>query len=278
MTLAASFALICGAAVLTGYSCGLLGCLVVGLRLPFLAVCTAHAALAGAVLTSSLGVSAPLGALGGAFAAALAMGILLRRRDIDANGVMGSLFSLTLGLAFLGMGLNHGARTEALGLLWGSLLFVSARHLCALALVAVLVTALVFVCSPALKALLFSRPMAATLVPEALLFAMVLVLSAGVIAVALDIVGGLMVYSLVCNPALAASRLCRHYRTCLVCAAALGGLSAAGGFAAAYFWDLPVGAAIVLISSLLALASAAIPRNSPAVAADLPRRTTPEAP
>jgi manganese/iron transport system permease protein len=255
MSLFATFATIASAALLAGYACGTLGCLVVGLRLPFLAVCTAHAALAGAVLGPWLGLAPGTGALAGALAMALALGLLLRRRELDGNGIMGTLFSLTMGLAFLGIGLSRGAKSDSLGLLWGSLLFVGPPQVLSLGLVALLLTAFLTVFSAPLKLLLFSRRLAATLTPEAALFTAVLVLSAGTIAVSLDVVGGLMVYSLICNPAVAAFRLCRSYRACLVCSALLGAGSALGGLAAAYVWDLPVGAAIVFVSSLAALAS-----------------------
>lgn len=254
MSLLATFALIGTAALLAGWSCGLLGCLLVGMRLPFLAVCTAHAALAGAVLGPWLGLPPTAGALAGALLAALALGVILRHRDIDANGALGVVFSLTMALAFLGIGLGRGAKADALGLLWGSLLFVNPRQVVVLAAITALLTAFVVVLARPLKLLLFSRTLAATLLPEAVLFTSVLVLGAGVTAFCLDMVGGLMVYSLICNPAVAAFRLCRSFRASLLTGALLGAGSALGGLGAAYAWDLPVGAAIVVVSSLVALA------------------------
>ncbi len=254
MSVSAAFAMIAAAAVLGGCACGVLGVLVVGLRLPFLAVCTAHAALAGAVLAPWFGVASGAGALGAALAASLALGVLLRRQGADGNGILGTLFSLTMGLAFLGIGLSRGPKSESLGLLWGSLLLVSPGQVLALGLVTAALAAFASLFSGPLKLLLFSRRLAAALVPEAVLFTGVLLLAAGTIAVCLDIVGGLMVYSLICNPAVAAFRFCRSYRACLIWSGLLGAGSALGGLAAAYVWDLPVGAAIVLLSSLLALA------------------------
>ena len=251
MTFFHAFAPILAAAVLGGASAGLLGVLVVGLRMPFLAVCTAHAALAGAVFGRLLGI--PTGAAGfmGGLAGALLLGLILRRSTVDPNAALGSLFSLMMGLAFLGLGLGHGPRAELLSLLWGSLLFVGRAELVAMAAVGVALLLFVVVLDRPLRLLLFSRELAAVLIPEGLIFGLFLVLAAATVTVNLGTVGGLMLYSLIANPAVAALRLGRTYPAVLVLGATFGAASAAVGFLAAYWLDLPVGACIVLVSSLL---------------------------
>lgn len=235
------------AALLGGGSAGLLGALVVGLRLPFLAVCTAHAALAGAALAGWAGADATAGGFVGALAGAAALAFVLRRRDVDPGTALASLFSVTLGVAFLALAL--GPRESVLGLLWGSLLFVTTIQVTLTAIVAGLLVAFVVAYRAPLSAMLFDRRLAATLVPESLLFAGFLILAAAVMAVNLQTVGGLLLYALVVNPALAAFRMCRGLTPAMAAAAGLGAASAVAGFAAAYLLDLPVGACIVLVSS-----------------------------
>ena len=239
------------AALLGGASAGLLGVLVVGLRLPFLAVAAAHAALAGAVFADLLGAPHLAGAFLGALAGALVLGALLRRRDLDPNAALGALFSLTLGLAFLGVGMGRGPKTAALSLMWGSLLFATRLQLAAMTIVAAALLFFVIVFRRELKLLLFSRQLAALLIPEGPFFAGFLVLASGVVAVDLEIVGGLLLYSLLANPAVASLALARSFRGALILGAAFGAASALLGFAAAYFLDAPVGATIVLASSAL---------------------------
>jgi ABC-type Mn2+/Zn2+ transport system permease subunit len=66
-----------------------------------------------------------------------------------------------------------------------------------------------------------------------------------------------MIYGLLTNPAVAAFRLVRGYGKSLVCSTLFGAISGLGGFLIAATFDLPTGAMIVILSSLLiALASA----------------------
>jgi manganese/iron transport system permease protein len=246
----ALFAPVVGAALLGGSSAGALGVLVVGLRMPFLAVATAHAAMAGAIFGQLAGLPPLPSGFAGALVGALGLGWLLRRRDLDQNAALGTLFSLALGLSFLGIGLADSPRGELLGLLWGSLLFVTRGQLVLMAVAAALLAALLVLLARELELLLFSRELAAQLMPEAAVFTAVLLVAAAVIAVNLETVGGLLLYSLVTNPAVAALRLARTVRGCVLLAALLGALCALGGFAAAFLLDLPVGASIVLVSSV----------------------------
>ncbi len=240
------------AAVLGGASAGTLGVWITGLRMPFLAVFTAHAALAGAAFGPRLGLDATEAGFLGALAGAALLGALLRDRDLDPNAALGFLFSLMLGLAFLGIGLApQGEKSAVLQLLWGSLLLVSKAHVLRMAAAAASLAAFAFFFHRPLKVLLYSRALAAMTVPAGALLAVLLVLAAAVIAVNLEATGGLLLYSLIVNPAVAALRFARSYPAALAGGAGLGAASALGGFAAAWFLDWPVGACIVLFSSLI---------------------------
>lgn len=239
------------AAVLGGGSAGLLGVFVVGLRMPFIAVFSAHAALAGAVFGVVFGLPSSLSGFVGALAGAVVLGVLLKDRDIDPNAALGSLFSLMLGIAFLGIGMSKGPKSPVLGLLWGSILFVTRSQIVTMALMVAVLVLFVAAFEQELKALMFSRELAALIFPEWMIFSLLLVLAAGVITVNLEIVGGLLLYSLISNPAVAAIRLARNFRTALVLSSIFGAASALGGFTAAYWLNLPVGACIVLFSSLI---------------------------
>lgn len=246
-----TYGLILVAALVGGAGAGLLGVFVAGLRVPFLAVCAAHAALAGAVLGPFVGLPSTLSGFVGALGGALALAWVLRHRNVDPNRALGVLFSVMLGLAFLGIGVMRGPRSGALGLLWGNLLFVTRSQVVVVALATLLLVAFAVVCRRSLKVVLFSRELAALLVPEGLILGALLVLGSAVITVNLHIVGGLLLYSLVLNPAVAALRAGRSYAAVLALGSAFGALSAVGGFLAAWAWDLPAGACIVLTSSAL---------------------------
>jgi manganese/iron transport system permease protein len=256
----------CGA--LAGASTGVLGTYIVGMRMPFLGVCVSHAALAGAVFGNLCGLSGPallLPALAGAAATALLLGTLdPQSTHIDSNVLLGILFSLTMGLAFLGLGLFsvYGiSDTEVRSLLWGSLNFCRWQDFYLMAWAAALEILVVAAFYKELRAILFSRRHAAAAgVPVTLVWTSFLVLASAVLTVNFQTVGGLMIYSLLSNPAVAAFQLVKGYGKTLLLSALFGLLSGLGGFLIAAATDLPTGAMIVILSSLLVVAAAVISR------------------
>lgn len=252
------------AGVVAGASTGMLGVYVVGMRIPFLGVCVAHAALAGAVFGSLLGLSREmlmLPALGGAVTTALLLGLLdPDRLRADTNVVLSILFSLSMGLAFLGIGLfsRFGrSNNDVLGLLWGNLLFCDQRDVLIMSATGAAALLYVMIFAKEMRAIMFSRSQAlAAGIQVALVWTGFLILTSAVLTVNFQTVGGLMIYSLMANPAAAAFQLVRGHGPALAVAVLLGALSGLGGFLVAYYLDLPVGAVIVVLSSLLVVVAA----------------------
>lgn len=251
------------AAVVGGLSTGLLGVYVVGLRMPFLGVGIAHAAMAGGVVATVAGL--PM--LPVAVAASLASGGALAwhasaRTRTDLGTSTGILLSLTMGVAFLGMGLHKGDMTPLLSLLWGSLLFVRPEDVILMAVLGAALLLFVVVWHRPLDTLLFSRPLArATGVRVRALTTAFLLLASLIVALNLNIVGGLMIYSLLTNPAAAAYEVGGSMRAVRLFACAFGLASTLGGFWASYAFDLPTGACIVIASTLVYAAALAAGRR-----------------
>lgn len=241
------------AALASGASTGLLGLYVVGMNMPFLGIGMAHAAMAGAVFASLAGW--PI--LPAALAAALAAGALLAwiattRVRADLGIATSILLSFTMGLAFLGIGMNQQDMTPLLGLMWGSLLFVSRADVAMLFVLAAACFVFVTCCRRPLDGLLFSRGAArACGLHERPLLLAFMVLAALVITINLKITGGLLMYALLTNPAAAAYELAESMPTARRLAAGLGIGSTLGGFGVSYALDLPTGACIVMVSTAL---------------------------
>lgn len=253
------FYLVIVAGVAAGASCGLLGVYVVGLRLPFVGIFISHTAMAGTVYSYLLGLNPVLGAATiSALAATSLAAIRPGKSRIDPNMALAILFSLMLGLTFLGIGLTQGSRSELLGLLWGSILFVRRENVVVIAVAGAIFAVFAAVFSKELKALLFSRCIAsATGVHETFVYSLFLALCGVILAVNLPLIGGLMIFSLITNPAAAACQLCRGHRAIIAVSMAFGVVSTMGGFVISYCLNLPTGACIVLTSTLLfALAAA----------------------
>ena len=256
------FGIIILAALLGGGSAGLLGVFVIGLRMPFIAMFSAHAAMAGAVFGILAGFLQSISGFLGALLGSVLLGLMLHKRDIDPNVALGSLFSLMLGVAFLGIGLSKGPKSPMLGLLWGSLIFVSKSQIAVMLVLAIVLIGFIRIFEKELKILLFSRELANLMIPEWTILTCLLILSAGIITINLEIIGGMLLYSLIANPAAAALRIARTYQATLVLSSVFGALSALGGFILAYWLNLPVGACIVLFSSLIVGISFGVTKSS----------------
>ncbi len=252
--------------LIAGGSSGMLSVYIVGMRIPFLGVCTAHAALAGAVFGSLAGMHGAmllLPALAGAVVTSLLLGLADPRRiKMDTNVVMGLLLSITMGLAFIGFGLfsimgksDNDVRT----LLWGSLLYCRWSDVRLMAAAAVAMWLFVLAFGKELRAIMFSRTDAqAAGIRATGVWTGFLVMTAILMTVNFQTVGGLMIYSLISNPAAAAFQLVKGTRRAMALAIVLGCVSGLGGFLISAITDLPSGAVIVLLSSLLVAAAAVL--------------------
>ena len=156
-----------------------------------------------------------------------------------------------MGVAFLGIGISKGPKSPLLGFMWGNLLFSGKGQFLAMVAVAAALIVFIAIFGKELRMILFSRELASYMIPEGVIFTALLVFSAGVITVNLETVGGLLLYSLIANPAVAALRIARSFISALVLSGIFGALSTMGGFFIAYWFDLPLGACIALVSSFL---------------------------
>ncbi|MEA3442465.1 MAG: metal ABC transporter permease [Chloroflexota bacterium] len=240
------------AGLCVGITCSIVGVFVVTMHLSFIGVCIAHAAFAGALLGVWLGFNPLIGALFFSLASAGIIGPMADRGELNLDTSIGIVFSLMLGLAFLFMGMMPGARTEALSLFWGSILTVNRENLIFLATVTVAIVALMLVFYKEIQAVICHREVALAVgIPATLVFYGLLFSTGVTITASLPSIGGLLIYSLILNPAAAAYQLTYSLKRMLFIAVVFGILSCWAGVAASYLLDLPSGASIVIISSVI---------------------------
>ncbi len=256
------------AGTLSGASTGVLGVYIVGMRMPFLGVFVSHAALAGAVFGTLAGLSGQtllLPALGAAVAAALTLGLMPPERlRIDGNVLLGVLFSLSMGIAFLGIGLFPvfgRSDNDVRNLLWGSLTFCRWSDVRLIALTGACVLLFIILFAKEMRAILFCRVQAAAAgIHVTLVWTGFLLLTSLVLTVNFQTVGGLMIYSLMTCPAAAAFQLVRGHAPSLLAATLIGASCGLGGFIISAATDLPTGATTVLLASFCVIAAIAVNR------------------
>lgn len=241
---------ILGAAIL-GAAAGPLGCFVLWRRMAYLGESLAHMGLLGAGLGLLIGV-APVA---GVAAVALAAGLVMARAGggtIPAGTFVGLVGHVGLALGFILLSTMETVRADLLGYLFGDVLALSAADIYWVAAGgAAMLTALWLMWRP-LLAVTVSRDIAVAEGANTRLADLAfLVLVAGLVALALKIVGALLIVALLLIPPAAARPLAKTPQGMALIAALLGALAAPLGIAGAYLTDAPAGPAIVLAAAAL---------------------------
>jgi manganese/iron transport system permease protein len=246
-----------------GIACAVIGVFVVLLHMPFIGVAMSHAAFAGALLGLWLGFDPLAGALAFSLLAAAVIGPLADRGHLSAETSLGVIFSLMLGLAFLFLGLMPGTKSTALSFLWGSILTNTRSDILLLAIVAAIVVTVVLVFYKEIQATVFNRAIAMAVgLPATVVLYGILFLSGATITASLRSIGGLLIFSLILNPAAAAYQLTYNMKKMFLLAAGFGVLAGWLGLFISYVLDIPSGATIVVTSSgIFALATLFSPKR-----------------
>ena len=244
-------------AFLGGIACATIGVFVVLMHMPFIGVAMSHAAFAGALLGLWLGFNPLIGAFALSLTAAAIIGPLADRGELSPETSLGVIFSLMLGLAFLFMGLMPGTQSGALELLWGSILTNTRSDVILLGIVTGVVVGLVLVFYKEIQATIFHRDMARSVgIPATIILYGVLFLTGATITVSLSSIGGLLIFSLILNPAAAAYQLTYSMKRMFLLSAGFGVISGWTGLLISYLFNVPSGATIVVTSSVIFMIAA----------------------
>ncbi|MFC1913646.1 metal ABC transporter permease, partial [Chloroflexota bacterium] len=222
-------------AFLGGVVCSVIGVFVVLMHMPFIGVAMSHAAFAGALLGLLLGIDPLLIALVLSLLVAAVIGPLADRGELSPETSLGVIFSLMLGIAFLFMGLMPYARAGAMDLLWGSILTNTRNDIMLLAIVTAVVVGLVVTFYKEIKATIFNRNIALAVgLPATIVLYGVLFLTGATVTASLRSIGGLLVFSLILNPAAAAYQLTYSMKRMFLLAAIFGVISSWAGLFFSY--------------------------------------------
>jgi zinc/manganese transport system permease protein len=217
-----------------------------------------HIGFAGATGAALLGLSPLAGMLAFTCLAAIGMGTLgkrLRGRDIE----VGMLLSFMLGLGVLFLSLYTRYASEAVGVLFGSILSVTRQDvLITLAGGLVTIVVLIFLYRPLLFASIDPDMAEARGVPVQGLSILFLLLMALSVSMAIQVVGVLLVFALLVVPAASGERLTHRPVAALVVGVSISLLCTWGGLILAFLGRWPVSFYIVALTSLVYFASLAV--------------------
>jgi zinc/manganese transport system permease protein len=247
----------------TAFAAGLVVALVAGAvgyflvlrNLTFAGHALSHVGFAGATGALLVGIPPFWGLLALTLAASAAMGLLgerLRGRDV----AVGIILSMSLGLGVLFLSLYTSYATQATALLFGNVLGVSRDNLLSLVVLAGLsLAALAAIARPLLFATLDPELAEAKGLSLRLISVLFLLITGVAVAEAVQVVGILLVFTLMVGPAATAQRLTPRLGVGVVLAILLAITETWVGIALAYVSDWPPTFWITALSSAAYLLS-----------------------
>ena len=236
-----------------------LGCFVVWRRMAYFGDTLSHAALMGVALGVVIGIEPMLGVLLAAFVTGSVLVTLQRFSELAVDTVLGILAHSTLALGVVVLSFVENVRVDLFSYLFGDILAVTGPEIgwilgggaLVLALLALLWRPLMSVTVHADLARVEGVPVTWVRLGFVLLLAIV-------VAVAMRLVGILLITSLLVIPPATARRFARTPVSMALLAAGAAALAVAAGLLASLTWDTPAGPSMVVASAALFAAAVAL--------------------
>lgn len=237
-----------------GIICPVLGSYVVIRGMGFMGDAMAHSVLPGIVIALIVGVSPFLGSVPMAILVAVTVGYLIRSKAVTEDTAFGVLFAGLFSIGLVIISVAGGLAVSVEDILLGQILGVSKSDI----LISFILTMVVMISLIAFhRQLIFSGfdpvgSVVAGLNVGALNY-MFLILLGIAIVVTLHVVGVVLVVGLLVTPAAAAQLVIRRFTKAMMLAISFGLISAVTGLYISYYFDLPSGPVITLVSFVIFL-------------------------
>jgi len=232
-----------------------LGCFVVWRRMAYFGDATAHAAILGVALALAFNLSIFIGVL----VVSILMATLVTRlsgRGFAMDTLLGVMAHASLAIGLVAVSFLSGVRVDLMAFLFGDILAVNSTDLIVIWGGASAVIALIVWRWDALLTATMSPELARAggLDPdrEQLVLSITLAI---VVAVALKVVGAILISALLIIPAAAARPLARTPESMALFAAIIASLAAVGGLQMSLWADTPAGPSIVTVAFCFFIAS-----------------------
>lgn len=241
------------AGAILGLVGGLIGVFVLQRDMAFAVHGISELSFAGAAAALLIGADVVTGSIVGSMVAAALIG-WLGARARDRNSIIGVLMPFGLGLGILFLALYNGRSANRFSLLTGQIVSVQSDQLTWLIVIsAAVLIALLLIWRPLRFDSLDPQSAAARGVPTGLISLAFMLLLGLAVAVAVHIIGALLVLALLVTPAAAAARIAHGPVAVPLLAALFGVVSAVGGILLAVAGTLPVSPYITTISFVIYL-------------------------
>ena len=240
--------------ILAGFLTGLIGVFVVRMRLSAIGYSMSHGAFAGAALGVATSINPLATGIVFASATALIIGPVADKARLHADTITSIIFPLNMALAFIFLTLTPeiGLTSQVANVLWGSIISLTNSDIVYLITLCAGTMAIVYFVWKELFAIMFNRKLAEADGINTKLFVYLIIFLAGVVVTfSLKLVGGLLIYALLFNPASSALQFLEDMRKIILVSPVIGIATNLTGLVVSLFLDLPVGSCIVLVSTVV---------------------------
>ncbi|GGC10342.1 zinc ABC transporter permease [Marinobacterium zhoushanense] len=239
-----------------------MGAFVVWRRMAYFGDTLAHSALLGIALGFLFDINLNLAVVACCVLLALLLVSLQRQHIVATDTLLGIMAHSSLSLGLVAVALLDNVRIDLIEYLFGDLLAIAPEDLYWIYGGGVLVLFLVWKLWDQLLAITINEELAKVEGVNTLGVRLALMLLiATVIAVAMKLVGILLITSLLIIPAAAARRLAHTPEQMAIYASLLGMIAVVGGITASWFWDTPAGPSVVVAALVEFLLLYAAPRG-----------------
>ena len=234
---------------------GPLGVFILWRRMAYFGDALSHSAILGVALGFLLSINTSLGILITSIVMALLLIVSQRKKQIASDTMLGILSHSALSLGLIVMSFVD-KRIDLSALLFGDILSVSWQDLwLIIAGVIAVLGILIIIWKPLLSLTVHEDLAHVEGVNVSLISAIYTLLIAILVAVAMKVIGALLVTSLLIIPAASARRFSSTPEMMALLSVVAGILSVLLGLGASFLWDTPAGPSIVIASSSLFLLS-----------------------
>lgn len=239
--------------LIVGIVCGLIGVFIVLKGMSFLGAGIAHSCFAGGALAVLLGINPFVTIFLFGEATALLIGYINERDDTSNNDTaVGIMFSLSMALAILFVGLNNEYSTNIQSLLFGNALLITVENFTQLIIISGIVIFIFILLKKEFLFIIFDESMAKISgIPVRFLNYLFVSMIAAIITISLRAIGAILVFAMIVTPAAAAYQWTYKVNRMLLLSATFGAVSALFGVFTAFIFDLPTGSTIVLWVTLI---------------------------
>jgi len=221
-------------------------------RLSFIGVGVAHSAFGGVALGALLGISPTLTAIGFAVVVSNAIGYIGKKGRLGTDTAIGIFFPLAMAMGVIFIGMSDQYNVDLFGYLFGNILAITRQDLMITAVLGGLVLLSTVLFFKELLFVAYDREVAfVSGMPVAFLDHFFLTILALSVVISMKIIGIILVSALLVIPGAAASQITRRYHSMIAFSILIALISTSGGLIISYYADLPSGATIVTLASLI---------------------------